>query len=172
MSMSTSTSTFSRVLTLAIVATAGVLTPSIAGTPRRGTSARRDRPGCDHRVGRDRHPHHLHGERNSFLPFAVPWLGFVCPLALKSATQFDLPEPYPLDSEAYPRDRVDIQCLRLPVRREFSRHRRTGPRGLDDDEALRQHGRLGSGCHERTSLARAPFPCLDGIRERGRAQRV
>ena len=30
---------------------------------------------------------------DAFLPFAVPWLGFVRPFALESATQFDLPAP-------------------------------------------------------------------------------
>jgi hypothetical protein len=36
--------------------------------------------------------------------FAVPWLGFVKPLALESQTQFDLPDPQPLESEAYAAD--------------------------------------------------------------------
>lgn len=33
--------------------------------------------------------------------FAVPWLGFVRPLVIESATQFEQPAPNPLDSAAY-----------------------------------------------------------------------
>ncbi|MBG6239706.1 hypothetical protein IWX78_002696 [Mycetocola sp. CAN_C7] len=47
---------------------------------------------------------------DAFLPFAVPWLGFVRPLALESATQFELPEPYPLDSEAYAADFAEVKA--------------------------------------------------------------
>ncbi len=36
-----------------------------------------------------------------FAPFAVPWLGFVEPLTLESATQFPLDGPNPIDSVAY-----------------------------------------------------------------------
>ena len=46
----------------------------------------------------------------AFLPFAVPWLGFVRPLALESATQFPLPAPYPLDSEAYAADFAEVKA--------------------------------------------------------------
>jgi hypothetical protein len=44
-------------------------------------------------------------------PFAVPWLGFVHPLALRSATQFELPEPNALGSDAYARDFEEVKRL-------------------------------------------------------------
>ena len=47
---------------------------------------------------------------DAFAPMAVPWLGFVRPLALKSATQFDLPAPNPLDSEAYAKDFAEVKA--------------------------------------------------------------
>jgi hypothetical protein len=48
---------------------------------------------------------------DAFAPFAVPWLGFVRPLALDSATQFDLPAPYPLDSEEYAADFAEVKAF-------------------------------------------------------------
>jgi hypothetical protein len=48
---------------------------------------------------------------DAFAPFAVPWLGFVRPLALESATQFDLPAPYPLDSEEYAADFAEVKAF-------------------------------------------------------------
>lgn len=46
---------------------------------------------------------------DAFLPFAVPWLGFVRPFALESAKQFPLPTPPPLDSEAYAKDFNEVK---------------------------------------------------------------
>ena len=44
-------------------------------------------------------------------PFTVPWLGFVRPLVLESATQFDIPGPGALSSTAYARDFEEVRNI-------------------------------------------------------------
>jgi hypothetical protein len=44
-------------------------------------------------------------------PFTVPWLGFVRPLVLDSATQFGTPDPNALTSDAYARDFDEVKRL-------------------------------------------------------------
>ncbi|TCO23290.1 hypothetical protein EV652_109115 [Kribbella steppae] len=43
-------------------------------------------------------------------PMAVPWLGFVRPLALKAPTQVRLPGPDPITSKAYARDFAEVKA--------------------------------------------------------------
>jgi len=47
---------------------------------------------------------------DAFAPMAVPWLGFVEPLALRSPTQIRLPGPDPLRSRAYARDFAEVKA--------------------------------------------------------------
>jgi hypothetical protein len=47
----------------------------------------------------------------AFAPMAVPWLGFVRPLALNSQTQLRLPGPDPLRSKAYARDFAEVKAM-------------------------------------------------------------
>lgn len=48
--------------------------------------------------------------RPSPAAFAVPWLGFVRPLTLRSATQFRLPGPDPITSTQYARDFAEVKA--------------------------------------------------------------
>ncbi|MGA5500203.1 vanadium-dependent haloperoxidase [Streptomyces umbrinus] len=47
----------------------------------------------------------------AFAPMAVPWLGFVRPLLLKSPTQIRLPGPDALNSKAYARDVAEVKAM-------------------------------------------------------------
>lgn len=47
---------------------------------------------------------------DAFAPMLVPWLGFVRPLVLDSPTQFELPAPNALDSEAYATDFAEVKA--------------------------------------------------------------
>jgi hypothetical protein len=47
---------------------------------------------------------------DAFAPMAVPWLGFVGPLALRSPTQIRLPGPDPIGSGAYARDFAEVKA--------------------------------------------------------------
>jgi hypothetical protein len=47
----------------------------------------------------------------AFLPMSAPWLGFVTPLLVHSATQFAPPGPPPLTSARYTRDFNEIKAL-------------------------------------------------------------
>ena len=47
---------------------------------------------------------------DAFAPMAVPWLGFVTPLGLRSPTQIPVPGPDPLGSSAYARDVAEVQA--------------------------------------------------------------
>jgi hypothetical protein len=47
----------------------------------------------------------------AFLPMAVPWLGFVTPLLVRSATQFGPPRPPALTSTRYTRDFAEVEAL-------------------------------------------------------------
>ncbi len=47
---------------------------------------------------------------DAFAPMVVPWLGFVRPLALRSATRLRLPGPDPLRSRAYARDFAEVRA--------------------------------------------------------------
>jgi hypothetical protein len=47
----------------------------------------------------------------AFLPMAVPWLGFVTPLLVRSATQFAPPGPPALTSARYTRDFAEVKAL-------------------------------------------------------------
>lgn len=111
---------------------------------------------------------------NNFLPFAVPWLGFVRPLALESAKQFDLPEPPLLTSEAYAADFNEVKAYgsltstaRSDVQTEIARFFSANPvpqyhaalrdavtrRGLDIVDSARAFALLG------TSTADALITC-------------
>lgn len=46
----------------------------------------------------------------AFAPMAVPWLGFVKPLLLDSPTQFTLPGPDALDTDAYAQDFAEVKA--------------------------------------------------------------
>jgi hypothetical protein len=46
----------------------------------------------------------------AFAPMAVPWLGFVKPLLLDSPTQFALPGPDALDTDAYAQDFAEVKA--------------------------------------------------------------
>jgi hypothetical protein len=46
---------------------------------------------------------------DAFAQMAVPWLGFVTPLALRSPTQFRLPGPDSIKSKAYARDFAEVK---------------------------------------------------------------
>lgn len=46
---------------------------------------------------------------DAFAPMLAPWLGFVTPLLLHSPTQFPLPGPDALDSEAYAQDFLEAK---------------------------------------------------------------
>jgi hypothetical protein len=48
---------------------------------------------------------------DAFAPMAVPWLGFVRPLALHSPTQLRLPGPDPVRSKAYARDFAEVKAM-------------------------------------------------------------
>jgi hypothetical protein len=45
------------------------------------------------------------------LPMSAPWLGFVAPLLVRSATQFAPPPPPPLTSARYARDFAEVKAL-------------------------------------------------------------
>ncbi|WP_146349115.1 vanadium-dependent haloperoxidase [Lentzea tibetensis] len=47
---------------------------------------------------------------DAFAPMAVPWLGFVTPLALRSPTQIRLPGPDALHTKAYARDLAEVKA--------------------------------------------------------------
>lgn len=47
---------------------------------------------------------------DAYAPMAVPWLGFVTPLALRSPGQLRVPGPHPLRSRAYARDLAEVQA--------------------------------------------------------------
>jgi hypothetical protein len=47
----------------------------------------------------------------AFAPMAVPWLGFVRPLALRSVAQLRLPGPSPLRSKRYARDFAEVKVF-------------------------------------------------------------
>jgi hypothetical protein len=47
---------------------------------------------------------------DAFAPMAVPWLGFVRPLALRSPVQIRLPGPDALDSAGYARDFAEVKA--------------------------------------------------------------
>lgn len=48
---------------------------------------------------------------DAFAPMAVSWLGFVKPLLLNSPTQFALPGPYALGTDAYARDFEEVKAF-------------------------------------------------------------
>ena len=111
---------------------------------------------------------------NNFAPFAVPWLGFVRPLALESAKQFPLPTPPLLTSEAYATDFNEVKdygsrtsTVRDPVQTGIARFFSANPvaqyhaslrdavtrRGLNIVESARAFALLG------TSTADALITC-------------
>jgi hypothetical protein len=47
---------------------------------------------------------------DAFAPMAVPWLGFVRPLSLRSPTQIRLPGPDPIGSRAYAHDFAEVKA--------------------------------------------------------------
>src|SRR6185437_4451019 len=47
----------------------------------------------------------------TFLPMSAPWLGFVTPLLVHSATQFAPPPPPALTSARYTRDFAEVKAL-------------------------------------------------------------